>query len=1126
MKFTIFVSLFSTYVMLTENSFAQDAKITLQLKDVTVKEILNEIENRSEYIFIFRDDILDLDRKFSINVKNKAIEYVLNQVFQSTDNRYEIIDRQILILKKEMFPVNTNIENAVRQGIAITGKVADAEGFPMPGVNIVIKGTKRGVVSNSDGRFFITVPDKDAILVFSFLGYATYEQTIGDLSGMNVIMQEASAEIGEIVVVGYGMQRKVSVVGAISTVKTAELRTGGVSSVSNTLAGRIAGLVGIQRSGEPGQDVSEFWIRGISTFGGGSSALVLIDGIDRGASSLNELPPEDIESFSILKDATATAIYGARGGNGVILINTKRGQEGKINISGDVKTMVETLPRLPKYVRAYDYATLANEASIGRGNGYVYAPAIFDVIKYNMDPDLYPDVSWQDEILKNRTYGVQGNLNISGGNKLARYYMSGFYRTNDAIYRQTGMERYNTNVRRNQYTFRSNMDVSATKSTTVSLLLSAKIVDMNRPGIGDTKTIWNACANITPLTVPVRYSNGQNPSYGQGDYASPAVLLNETGFYTDRQNTIESLLKVEQNLDMLLKGLKITGAVAFDVYNDHFTGRTKFPELYLAYDRNWNTGELITRKTVEAIPMTFSSNAYGIRTVYAEAKADYDAIIREKHRVGALFLYQQRDYQRTDAQNLYPNTAELYSIPKRNQGIAGRLTYSYNDIYFAEGNFGYNGSENFPKGQRFGFFPSIALGYVLSNYGFAKNRFPFVDMLKLRYSYGLVGNDQIMKSGADVRFPYLTTVNTSATGYYFGDTGAGGGYGVTDAVLGSTGLVWESAVKQNWGIDLQMWQSVNLTIDAFVDNRNNIFMVRQSLPGTMGIRSDVWGNVGKMRSWGADGTASYTRTFGEVSVELRGNFTFTRDKIIDYDETPPRYPYLARKGTSNNVTRSLVALGLFKDESDVENSPTQYGHVLPGDIKYMDVNGDGRIDSYDVVPIGNSNIPKIQYGFAGSVMWKNLDFNIFFRGSGKVDYFMGGAGFYPFANGVTGNVLEMVAHQKNRWTPVSWSGNPATENPDARFPRLTYGSNTNNNRASTFWLSNASFLRLKTVEIGYTLPRTWLDKMSMRSLRVSVIGDNLYVWDKVKLWDPEQASSNGAVYPLTRSYMFVMQVSF
>ncbi|MDR1414217.1 MAG: TonB-dependent receptor [Odoribacteraceae bacterium] len=1001
----------------------------------------------------------------------------------------------------------------------VSGVVTDRNNETIPGVTIYLKSDQaRGTVSRSDGAYEINAP-AGSTLVFSFIGYKTREMPVGKGARqvINVELDDDVQMLEEVSVVGYGTQRKVSVIGSISTVKPEMLLSGSVSSVSNALSGRIAGLIGIQRSGEPGEDVSEFWIRGISTFGAGRNALVLIDGIDRGASSLNELAPEDIESFSILKDATATAVYGARGANGVILINTKRGQEGKISINANIKTMVETLPRLPEYLRAYDYARLANEASVVRGGGTVYSPATFDIIRYNMDPDLFPDVSWQEEILRKHTYGVQGNISISGGGKLAKYYMSGFYRTNDAIYKENGMERYHSNVRRDQYTFRSNIDVDVTSRTRVSLLLSAKLVDMNRPGLGTTTSIWNAQANITPLTVPVIYSNGQFPSYGAGNNTSPTVLLNQTGFITERTNSVESLLQIGQDLGMIAEGLKVTGSISFDNLNFHRTSRTKMPDLYMASDRNWNTGELITTRTVVAQPMKFASTSYGRRTIYAEAKLDYNVSFGDRHRASALFLYQQKDYQRTDV------TDELLSIPERDQGIAGRLTYSYNDLYFIEGNFGYNGSENFPKGQRFGFFPSVALGWVVSNHEWVKQHLPFINNLKLRYSYGLVGNDEI----ENTRFPYLSTVDMSARGYVFGDTRQAGQTGISEDAIGSTGLVWEQAVKQNWGVDLQLWNSLNVVVDAFVDNRDNIFMKRASLPGTMGIgNKTVWGNVGKMKSWGADGTASYTRAFGDFNMELRGNFTFTRDKIIDYDEVPPRYPYMAHKGTSNDVTRGLIALGLFKDEADVRSSPAQFGEVLPGDIKYQDVNGDDRIDDDDIVPIGNSNIPKLQYGFAGSLSWRGVDFNIFFRGSSKVDYFMGGAGYYPFSGGRTGNVLSIVKQQKNRWTPVSYSGDPATENPNARFPRLTYGENLNNNRNSSFWLADASFLRLKTLEIGYTLPKHWAEKVAMTNFRVSLIGDNLHVWDKVKLWDPEQASSNGAVYPLTRSYSVVVQFSF
>ncbi len=1005
--------------------------------------------------------------------------------------------------------------------VRVKGVVTDAETHEtLVGVTVSLKtDNTKAVITNSEGAYEIYA-NAGSTLVFTFIGSKPKEVKIGDASNqtINIEMEASSQMLEEVSVVAYGTQRKVSVVGAITTVKPDALNVSGVTSISNALAGRVAGLIGIQRSGEPGQDVSEFWIRGISTFGANSSALILIDGIDRGSSSLNELAPEDIESFSILKDATATAVYGARGANGVVLINTKRGQEGRININVNIKTMIEELPRLPKYLRAYDYAVLANEARIIRGEKSAYAPEVFDIIKYNMDNDLYPDVNWQDEILKNQTWGVQGNVNISGGSNLARYYMSAFYRTNDAIYKQYGMERYHSNVRRNQFTFRSNIDVNVTKTTLVSLLLSAKLVDMNRPGAGTTSDIWAAQANLTPLTVPIRYSNGQFPSYGKSDNTSPSVLLNETGFLTDRDNSIESLLTLEQNLDFITEGLKVSGSVSFDNYNNHITSRIKGPDLYKAIDRNWNTGELITQKTVVAKPMTFSSSSYGTRTIYMEAKMEYNGVFNEKHRVGGLFLYNQKDYQRTDANN------ELSSIPRRNQGIAGRLTYSFDDKYFVEGNFGYNGSENFPKGQRFGFFPSFALGYVISNHAIVKEKLPFIDMLKLRYSYGLVGNDQIRN---DVRFPYLTTVNMSASSYVFGDQKQTNVGAVTDGVLGSTGLVWEKAIKQNYGIDITLFDNFNITVDAFLDRRNNIFMQRVTLPGTIGVGTKPWGNVGKMKSWGADGTISYMHQFKNgLMLEGRANFTLTRDKIIDYDEVLPRYPYLAKKGTSNNVTRGLVALGLFKDEDDVKNSPTHFGKVYPGDIKYQDINGDGRIDNDDIIPIGNSNVPKLQYGFALSANWKGFDLSAFFRGASQVDYFLGGSGYYPFEGGVTGNVLTIVNEQKNRWTPASYSGDPNTENPNARFPRLTYGSNSNNNRKSSFWLADASYLRFKTLEIGYTIPKKVANKIKMSNLRVSVIGDNLHVWDNVKLWDPEQASDNGAVYPLTRSYSLVLQLSF
>ena len=1000
-----------------------------------------------------------------------------------------------------------------QQEFTLKGMVTSVKKESIPGVNIYVKNSPGvGIATDVDGRYSIKVKVSD-VVVFSFIGYRTKEILMDKvIPELNVVMEDEAAVIDEVEVVGYGTQRKVSVIGAISSIPVEELKSMPVTSLSNALSGRMAGIIGVQRSGEPGEDVSEFWIRGISTFGAKDKALILIDGIER--ESFNELLPEDIESFSILKDATATAVYGARGANGVVLITTKRGKEGRMNISANVKTMVEYLPKLPDYLGAYDYASLANEARLVRGEAPIYDPAMFDVIKYGLDPDMYPDVNWQDEILKRATWGLQANVNVSGGGSIARYFISGSYRTNDAAYKQMGLYKYNTNVMRQQYSFRSNVDVNVTKSTVIGVNLATTVVTMNRPGIGTTSSIWSAQANLNPLMVPVKYSNGQLPAYGEGaGQASPVVLLNETGFVTDYSNRMESTLRLTQDLEMITKGLSASASLSFDAANTHNTSRKKMPDLYRA--RGYSAkGDLITERTVPAQPIKFDKSSSGNRKVYLEAKVDYSRAFG-RHRMSGLVLYNQSSYNTTTA------TDEISSIPSRSQGIAGRLTYSFDDIYFIEGNFGYNGTENFPAGQRFGFFPSMALGWVPTNYQYMKDYLPFLSMLKFRYSFGAVGNDQI----SNTRFPYLTYIETGG-GYGFGDRGEYSKPGIREKRVGSTGLVWERALKHNLGIEIGLWDKVSVEIDYFNDLRRGIFMERTQLPAIMGMPNTPYGNVGRMRNGGVDGTVAYNDKIGLVSFEIRGNFTVTKNKILDYDEPNYQYPYLANKGKSLNVTRGYVALGLFRDSTEIMNSPKQLSNVRPGDIKYNDINSDGVIDEQDIVPIGNSSIPRIQYGFAGSVSYKNWDLSLFFRGSGGVDFFYGGSGYFPFQGGEVGNVLTIVNDKSNRWIPAWYSGDPSTENRNARFPRLSYGANKNNFAPSTHWLANGAYLRLKTVEVGYTLPKEVAKKIRMTNLRASIIADNLHVWDKVKLWDPEQASGNGAGYPLTRSFTLSLQMSF
>ncbi|MDO5570683.1 MAG: TonB-dependent receptor [Bacteroidales bacterium] len=1087
-------------------------KISITENNISLKEILKSIESQSEYIFIYDSRTVDIKKRIDVNINNEDFDKALEIVFSGLNMNYRIINKQIIIIKSQDRNKDSRSANVI-----IRGKVTDKENNVLSGVNIISENNhKEGTNTDIDGKFELN-SSKNSNIIFSYLGHkrVIYKTTSDSMQYVNIKLESEVSEMDELKVVGYSSQRKISIIGAITTIDKCEFERGGISSISNNLVGRMAGLIGIQRSGEPGSNVSEFWIRGISTFGANRDILVLIDGVEHTKSELNNLSPEDIESFSILKDATATAVYGAKGGNGVVLINTKHGKNGKASINASFKTMIETLPRLPKYVNAFDYMNLANEALIVRGEKAKYTKEDMLITKYNLDNDLYPNVDWQKEILNQFSFSKRSNVNINGGNERARYYMSGSYQDNEAIYNYC-KNKYLTNVEKELFSFRSSIDVNPTKNSEISLSIYADLSNFNKPGIESTNYIWESLATLTPVSIPKRFSNGEYPSIGKDNECSPYVLLNKCGYTQSKENISEALINYSYKFQGTLEGLTFKSFASIDNYNLHVEKREKCPALYDAIGRDIKTGKLITKLVYEGNDWNYQTLSDNQRTTYFETNIEYNRIINLLHRINLLFVYNQRETTST-----YNNDV-INSIPKRGQGIASRISYSYRDIYFLEGNFGYNGSENFPKGNRFGFFPSLALGYIISNYDSFQNNLPFINLLKFRGSLGLVGNDII---SSDVRFPYLSYIDTNAPGYSFGNFGQNSGSGITESITGTKNLKWESSYKVNFGTDLNLLNSLSLSFDAFLDKRNNIFMKRVTIPGTIGIENTPWGNVGKMRSWGYDGTLYYNKMINKALVEIRGNFTLTDNKIIDYDEITPKYYYQQKKGYSNNINRGLIALGLFKDEDDIKSSPVQFGKLMPGDIKYQDVNGDGVINNEDIVPIGYSDIPRLQYGMAASVKWNNFDFNILFAGSGKVNCFMSGNGFYPFENGETGNILDIVNNQKNRWTPESYSGDKSTENPNAVFPRLTYGYNDNNNRNSTFWQRNTSYIRLKNIEIGYTIKPNILKSLYLKNGRISFNIDNAFVWDKLKLWDPEQGSSNGAVYPLTRAYSLSLQIS-
>lgn len=1002
-------------------------------------------------------------------------------------------------------------QNTGNVPVIVSGTVYDDSDEPVSGVTVYLKDRPGvGWITDMNGNFSVKADVKD-ILIFTLMGYEEVQYDITKSEeNLKITLSPSVIELDEMVIVGMGSQRRISVVGAVTSVNVKDLQMP-ATSINNILGGRVPGIISIQNSGEPGKNISEFWIRGIGTFGANKNALVLIDGLE---GTLSQVDPADVESFSILKDASATAVYGVRGANGVVLITTKRGENNKLRITLRSNLTLSYLNNMPEYLDAYDYALLANEASVVSGNQPRYTNIQLNLIKYGLDPDLYPNVNWQKEILNRTSWQNTHYVNARGGGSVARYFVSLGMSSESAAYRQESLSKYRRRVGRNTYNYRMNLDMNVTKTTVVYMGLDGFIDIKNRPGEANTDWLWSSQAKLTPLTVPTKYSNGLLPAYGKDDEISPYVLLNHTGMTTDEAYRNMVTVAINQDFDFLVKGLKGKIQGAFDNNAYIVESRKKMPDLYNASRRNSN-GDLIMIKRINAYDVQYSKEQNQWRKYHLEANLNYDRLVADKHRIGGLlYYYMSNEYQ----------TAGVYTsmqaIPKRYQGLSSRITYGYKDTYMIDGNFGYTGSENFKKGEQFGFFPSVAVGWIPSNYSWVKEKLPVIGFFKIRASYGTVGNDRI---AAD-RFPYLTIINSNTGGGW-------GGTGLIEQVVGADNLAWEIAKKADVGIEVKLLDSrMDFVLDLFHDTRDGIFQKRTQLPTWVGSMTMPYGNVGSMVSYGADGNISYTYNFKkDISLTLRANFTYSTNEIKNWEQPYQKYEYLSYVNKPYSVLRGFKAIGLFKDEEEVRNSPAQFGAVRPGDIKYKDVTGDGVITDDDMIPLSYSPMPRLMYGFGTELRAGNFTLGVLFKGTGHTDFYMNnnGYGYVPFYGGDIGNVLSIAKDPANRWTPAWYSGNPATENPDARFPRLSYGYNANNDRFSSFWLGNSRYLRLQEVTVNYNLQNAALTRLlGISSVDMQFVGYNLAVWDRVKIWDPELATSNGYAYPVPVRFAFQLYVNF
>lgn len=1016
------------------------------------------------------------------------------------------------------------LEAQTAKTISVSGTIKDADGIPLVGVGVVLKNQPGlGTVTDNDGEYSITAGPNET-LVFSCLGYADVEAPVQGRNKIDIRMEEDNTVLDDVVVVAAGHQRKATVVGAVSSIKADDLLTTS-ANLSNSLAGNVPGIIAVQRSGEPGKDISEFWIRGISTFGANSSALVLVDGIER---DFNEINVEDIESFSVLKDASATAIYGQRGANGAILITTKRGKEGKVNINFKTEYGLSSSAFERDFVDARSYATLANEARLSRYQDPLYDESELEIIEYGLDLDLYPNVDWQDTMLRKSTNNSKTTLNISGGGTTARYFISGSYYSQEGLYKDNLKQEYGRGSGYNRYNYRLNVDLNITKSTILEVGVGGWVANQRNPGRAGDGNFWNSIGYMTPIAVPVRYSNGMWPTFGSDNaQISPYVLLNQTGYQDYYENKVETNIGFKQDLDFVTEGLKLSARFSYDGYNNQSIYRLRLPDLHMAERARDMNGDLITRKVFEQETLHQSTSTSGWRRSYAEAQLSYDRSF-EKHRVGGLLFYYMQSFSTMASSGDSSSSDALFgTIPQRNLALSGRATYGYDDRYLLEFNFGYSGSENFEKGSRFGLFPAVAAGWVISNESFIKNNLKWLNLFKVRYSYGQVGNDRISNG----RFPYLTTVHNSS-GYTFGNMGSNGTGGMSIDLMGSSGLTWEVATKQDLGLDIKLADRFEMTMDVFRDRRDNIFMRRSYLPGTVGLlggNQSPWGNVGSMHSEGVEGNFGFTQPFSkDLTLTLRGNLTYAYTMVDRYDEASNALYYRMTQGYKWSQNRGLIAMGLFESNEEIASSPSQYGlELLPGDIKYKDVNGDGIVNDDDIVPIGNTQNPELVYGFGFGLQYKGFDVNVLFQGAAKTDFILNGYSVFPFSEGEYGNVLSAVSDPKNRYISSEVSQDPSTERTSGVvFPRLSYGVNENNQKLSTWWLRDGRYFRLKNLDVGYTLPQSLTRKIKVEKARVFFLGYNLLCWSPFSWWDPEQSSVNGNVYPIQRTFNFGVSVSF
>ena len=1086
------------------NILGAQGVISVKGQAMTIKQAIQLIEKNSNYTFFYNAADLKNTTNKNLNCEG-TIEEVLKEVFKGSGITYMIKGNEIIL--------KVNKEEATQQQPkkkrTVTGTVVDAEnGDPVIGATVVVKGQKDGVITDLDGNFTIAISGSKAQLEFSYIGYRKKTVDVGDLGVINVKMESDNQLLSEVVVVGAGTQKKVSVTGSITSVKGLELKAPS-SSLTTSFAGKLAGVISMTSTGEPGA-ASEFYIRGVSTFGGRATPLILLDDAEISTADLNNIPAETIESFSILKDASATAIYGARGANGVMLITTKTGKENeKTRINVTVENSFNKPMNFPDFVNGATWMEMYNEAQLTRNPGATpkYSQLDIDNTRNQVNPYIYPDVQWKDVIFKNMNMNQRANVNISGGGSKASYYMSLQANHDTGLLDTKKVYSYNNNINNWGYNFQNNISYKITSTTKIDLHMNAQIRNKKGPNYS-TSDLFAQMLYCNPINFPVTFPAQPGDThirFGNAIWTGSSVRTNPyaymlSSFKEYNENTLNTSLKINQKLDFVTKGLSVQAMVNWKNWASSSYNRTIEPYYYGIKGGSYNPSnptdyeiERLGTSGTDYLKTSDISKASD-QTFYLDARVNYDRQFNLHHVTGML-MYMQREYRSS-------------VLPERNQGFSGRFTYDYGQRYLVELNFGYNGTERLAKKERFEFFPAVSLGWVISNEKFFEPMTKYIDNLKIRGSYGLVGSDETGLSAGAQHFLYIDQVSLNNIGF---TTGVDMNYTLYGPLVTNYAVVnggWERVKKLDIGIDLELFRQLTITADYFNEKRYNILLHREAWPESLGYyTAKPWSNKGKVDNWGIELSVNWRKEFTkDLYVDFRGNFTYTENKYVNLDE--PVYPYVWKTSTGKPLSRTTgyIAQGLFSSQEEIDNSPTQNlgSTVKPGDIKYRDVNGDGKIDGSDQVMISPyGTTPRIQYGLGMNVTYKKFDFGVFFNGSAKRTIMI--SGISPFGQSDY-NVMQFIADDY-------WSeSNP---NPNAKYPRLglTSSQTANNTVASTYWMRNGNFIRFKTLELGY----------KFKYGRVYLNGDNIAVFSPFKLWDPELSWN---AYPLQRTFNIGVQLNF